>query len=62
MKKTYNNRTMKKILRANNYVYVRSKGDHDIYKGENGTIVINKNLSQVVAQRIIKENNLKEGK
>lgn len=60
MKKVYSQKKMQKILRANNYVYVRSKGDHDIYKGANGTVVINKNLKPIVAQRIIKENNLKE--
>lgn len=57
-KKTMSVRDMKKILNENGYKYIRCKGDHFIYSNGVNTIVINRNLNRMVAERLIKENNL----
>lgn len=50
-----------KILRKNDYKYVRSKGSHFIYENPDGNhITISLNLKSIVYQRLIKENNLME--
>ena len=55
--KTYNDREFKNILKKNGYVYLRSKGDHNIYINERTgrKVTINKSLNKMVARRIIKE-------
>lgn len=50
-----------KLLKANGYEYVRSKGDHAIYSNGSNHIAITKpTIKGVIVQRLIKENNLKE--
>lgn len=58
--KTYSTREFKKILQDNGYSYSRCKGDHATYKNNQGkTITINVvRFKPIVAQRLIKENNL----
>lgn len=58
--KTYSTREFERLLNDNGYKFIRQKGDHIIYRKENNTIVITKDLNKMVAKRLIKENNLKE--
>ena len=51
-------REFKKLLRKNGYVYVRSKGSHDIYKNDKNTVAVPVRLNRMIAQRLIKELNL----
>lgn len=52
-------RRMKKILKRNNYSLLRSHGDHFVYGNKDGRhITITHKLNPVIAQRLIKENNL----
>lgn len=47
------------ILHRNGYKKVRSKGSHIIFKNDNGNIITIKNkLNQMIARRLIKENDL----
>ena len=58
---TYNKRDMQKILRKNGWTLDRCKGDHMIYKNENGehlSIAICK-CNKMIMQRLIKQYNLK---
>ena len=55
----YTYRQFRKILNKNGFLLVRKRGDHFIYKNNNGcTISINLRLNPMVAKRLIKENNL----
>lgn len=56
--KQYSARELKKIVTANGFVLVRINGDHFIYKREDETIVINKNINMCVANRLIKQHKL----
>lgn len=56
--KQYSARELKKIVTANGFVLVRINGDHFIYKREDETIVINKNINICVANRLIKQHKL----
>ena len=48
------------MLESNDYHYDRNNGSHEIYINNNGHhISVPKNVSCVIAKRIIKENNLK---
>ena len=48
-----------KLVRQNGFEYVRSKGGHDIYYNNKGRHVsIPQTLVDVIARRLIKENNL----
>ena len=58
--KQYSTRELKKIVTENGFVLVRTNGDHFIYKREDETIVINKNINICVANRLIKQHKLKE--
>lgn len=58
-KKTVNARELGQLLTAKGFELVRTKGDHKIYKKDDKTVTVNlRNLNRMVAQRIIKENNL----
>lgn len=56
--KQYSARELKKIVTENGFVLVRINGDHFIYKREDETIVINKNINMCVANRLIKQHKL----
>lgn len=52
---------MTKIIKRNGYTYVRSTGDHFVYKRDGkDTIVLvkKKHINPCIARRLIKENNL----
>lgn len=56
----YSQRDFVKILKRNGYSLIRHKGSHSIYYNEKGNhISIPKTIKSVIAQRLIKENNLK---
>lgn len=58
--KQYTRREFVKLVKANGFSYRRSKGGHDIYYNEEGRhISIPTTLVDVIARRLIKENNLK---
>ena len=58
-KKVYTAREFACLLRNNGYDYDRTKGDHVIYKKEGRSITFTaRKLNRMVAQRLIKENNL----
>ena len=59
-KKTYTSRTMMKLLKKNGYSLVRCKGDHFVFKRNNQTAVVTKDLNEMVALRLIKEHDLTE--
>ena len=55
----YTLREFIKIVEFNSFYYNRYNGDHIIYVNDKGMhISIPKNLKSVIAQRLIKENNL----
>ena len=57
--KQYARREFVKLVRQNGSEYVRSKGGHDIYYNNKGRHVsIPQTLVDVIARRLIKENNL----
>lgn len=60
--KVYSTREFIQILKKNGFTYNRSKGDHLIFKRGIKTITINRGLNRMVAQRLIKENNLEVAK
>ena len=55
----YTRREFVKLVRQNSFEYVRSKGGHDIYYNNKGRhISIPQTLIDVIARRLIRENNL----
>lgn len=56
--KTYSRREFERLLIDNRYELVRCKGSHFVYKKENITISVPKNLNKMVGRRLIKEYNL----
>lgn len=56
--KVYNGNEFTKILLKNGFEFVSSKGSHKKYKRGNQTVVINQKINRMIAQRLIKENNL----
>ena len=50
---------MGKILQANGYKCVRSKGSHFMYTNGVNTIAVNLKLNAMVAKRLIKQYHLK---
>lgn len=57
--KQYTAKEFIKIVKKNGFKYSRSSGSHSIFTNEKGRhISIPKNLECVIAQRLIKENNL----
>lgn len=56
----YTRREFVKIVKANGFSYTRSNGGYDIYHNAEGRhISIPETLVDVIARRLIKENNLK---
>lgn len=59
MKKIYTSREFIQLLKQNGFTHKRTKGDHYIFKNGTKTISVNiRGLNRMVAQRLIKENNL----
>lgn len=57
--KQYKVRDFEKILRQNGYKFDRQNGSHKIWKSKNNSISVPSiKLVDVVARRLIKENNL----
>ena len=57
--KQYSTRDFKRILQNNGYEYVRTKGDHSVYRKENRVLTVNVvRLKPIVANRLIKEYSL----
>lgn len=56
--KAYSKREFEQLLSDNGYRLTRCKGSHFVYKKENTTIVVPKNLNSMIGRRLIKENNL----
>lgn len=57
--KQYTFKEFEKLLLANGFILKRQKGDHKIYVNAFGRhISIPKNVESVIAERLIKENNL----
>ena len=55
----YTRREFVKLVRQNGFEYVRSHGSHDIYYNKEGKhITIPHTLIDVIARRLIRENNL----
>ena len=56
----YSKRDFEVILKENGYTLDRIKGSHFIYKRPDRPrrIVINKKMNRMIAERLIKENNL----
>ena len=56
----YSKRDFEVILKENGYYLERIKGSHFIYKRPDTpkVIVINKKMNRMIAERLIKENNL----
>ena len=56
----FKSREFRRILKDNGYIEIRMKGDHATFKKDGDTITINVvNLKPIVANRLIKEHNLK---
>lgn len=51
-------RIMKKLLQANGYSSVCIKGSHFMYSDVVNTVLINKYLNRIVAQRLVKQYHL----
>jgi len=56
--KAYSKREFEQLLSDNGYVFARCKGSHFVYKKDNSTIVVPKNLNSMIGRRLIKEYNL----
>lgn len=57
--KQYARREFVKLVRQNGFEYMRSKGGHDIYYNNKGRhISIPQTLVDVIARRLVRENNL----
>ena len=57
--KQYARREFVKLVRQNGFEYIRSKGSHDIYYNNKGRhISIPQTLVDVIARRLVRENNL----
>ena len=56
----YSKRDFEVILKENGYTPCRTKGGHTTWKadGKPRVITINKKMNKMIAQRLIKENNL----
>lgn len=53
--KSYSKREFTRLLNTNGYEFIRCNGSHFIYKRENETITVPKNLNQMICRRLIKE-------
>ena len=59
--KQWTTKDLMRILKNNNFVFVRQNGSHRIYKDNTGKEIVVKNkMKSVIIQRLIKENELKE--
>lgn len=60
-KKIYTKRECIKIVKNNGFIYIRSKGGHDIYKRNNETLSVPSNyINPMLFRRLMREHNLKE--
>jgi len=57
--KQFSSRDFIKLLRTNGFQLFRTSGSHRIFKRGNQTIVVPLYLNVCIAQRLIKQNNLK---
>ena len=57
--RAYTTKEVARLLTDNGYVFVRSRGDHFIYKKDGHTLTINSNINKMVARRVIKEAKIK---
>jgi len=56
----FNFNSFSRLLRNNGFLVARTRGDHTIFKNKDGRHVsVPKTINPCVAQRLIKENNLK---
>ena len=53
--KQYNFKDFCKMLGKNGYSLARINGSHHIYKNNDKTIVVNKDLNRMVCRRLIKD-------
>lgn len=62
MRKVYTRKDVEKMLITAGYRLVRKRGSHFIYKHmiTGNIVVVPKDLKPVIAQRLVKENNLVE--
>ena len=58
MAKTFSNREVQKILKANGFEYVSTKGNRHKYRRSNETLIVNSDTNKMVFGRLIKEYNL----
>lgn len=56
--KAYSKREFEQLLNNNGYELTRCRGSHFVYKKENSTVVVPKNLNSMIGRRLIKEHNL----
>ena len=56
--KAYSKREFEQLLTDNGFEFARCKGSHFVYKKENETVVVPKNLNSMIGRRLIKEHNL----
>ena len=56
--KAYSKREFEQLLSDNGYKFARCKGSHFIYKKDNETVAVPKNLNSMIGRRLIKEHNL----
>jgi predicted RNA binding protein YcfA (HicA-like mRNA interferase family) len=56
--KTFSTLDMERILRNNGFECVRHRGDHRIWKNGNRTVVLSRQINQMICRRLIKENSL----
>lgn len=56
--KTYSRREFTQLLNENGYEFARCRGSHFVYKKDNVTISVPKNLNKMIGRRLIKEHNL----
>lgn len=61
--KVYNVREFRDLLKDNDYSFVRCKGDHEIWKHSRGRQIVISiiDFNPLVARRLIKEYELKDG-
>ncbi len=57
--KDYNTKEFQRLLMDNDFVFVRQKGTHFIYKRNNDMVVATKQPNKMMIRRMIKTYNLK---
>jgi len=56
MPRQFTQRAFEKILKRNGFTFIRTSGDHNIWKRGASTVVIQKHPNVMVCRRLIKEN------